>query len=103
MKTTALAPFLCGALLAASISVMANGRPAAQGSGTWSVTTVDEGSIRAADSVGLQEDEASKKTHSDVTAKIKNLSDQGWEPFAGGVYGDRLFTNEKVYFFRKRS
>lgn len=103
MKTTALAPFLCGALLAASISVMATGRPAAQSSGTWSVTVVDEGSIRAKDSVSLQADDAEKKTRADVADKLKSLSQQGWEPYAGSAYGDRLYSNEKVYFFRKRA
>jgi hypothetical protein len=104
MKLTGIAPFLCGALLVTSVSVLAAGKTVGQG-GNWSVRSVDEGAIRY-QVPGFDKDTpdaTAAAASAEVTKQIKDLTSQGWEPFAATAYHDALYSNEKVYFFRKKS
>jgi hypothetical protein len=103
MKFTGIAPFLCGVLLVTNVSVLAAGRTGGQG-GNWSVRTVDEGAIRYR-IPGFDKDTpdaTGAAASAELTKQISDLTSQGWEPFAATVYHDALYSNEKVYFFRKK-
>ncbi len=64
------------------------------------MATVDVGSIQhnfyTADSTTSE-----AKTIAETNKQTEALTSQGYEPFAASVYNNGIYSNEKVWFFRK--
>ncbi len=45
---------------------------------------------------------AADKTTEETGRQMNDLLSQGYEPFAASVYNNGVYSNEKVWFFRKR-
>jgi hypothetical protein len=91
--------FLAGVLVAASISAIGRGTQV-QGA-RWKIATVDVGSI---EHKFYTQDltTSAAKTLEETNKQTEALLSQGYEPFSATVYNNGVFSNEKVWFFRKR-
>lgn len=95
-----VAAFLAGVLITASLSAIGHGN-GVQEKGTWKIAAVDVGSI---EHKFYTEDltTSAAKTTEETNRQIDALLSQGYEPFSATVYNNGVFSNEKVWFFRKR-
>jgi len=99
LRTAAfIAIALAGILLGATFT--ASGRGKAPEGKTWQIASVDEGSIEHqfyTDDLTT----AADKTRAEVTKRTNELLSQGYEPYAASVYNNGIYSNMRVWFFRK--